>query len=217
MTDLKALYTPPQDLMPDADLMAAYPRARTWLAASTHEGEEETVIAAHLKARTAEPGLRLILAPRHPARGDKVAALLQGAGLEIARRSRGEIGAEVLLADTMGEMALWYRLAGRVFIGGTLTDRGGHTPFEPAAFGAALLHGTDVANFARPFAQLDKAGAARRIADADGLAEALTALGDPADQVRQGQAAQQALQPEADLDALLAAILQRLPERSGMA
>ncbi len=211
VVDLKALYAPPSDLTPDAALQAAYPRARTWLAASTHEGEEAVVIAAHLAAREVEPGLRLILAPRHPRRADAIAAELARAGLSVARRSKGEADAEVLLADTMGEMPLWYALAGRVFIGGTLTPRGGHTPFEPAAFGAALIHGPDVANFARPFARLGKAGAAAQIADAEGLARALGALQDPQAQARQGRAARQVLRPEADLDALMDHVLARLP------
>ncbi|SIS99350.1 3-deoxy-D-manno-octulosonic-acid transferase [Roseivivax lentus] len=217
VVDLKALYKPPSDMAPEPDLAAAYPRARTWLAASTHPGEEEVVIAAHLSARAAEPELRLILAPRHPRRADAVASMLEAAGLSVSRRSRGEAGAEVLLADTMGEMARWYALAGRVFIGGTLTDRGGHTPFEPAAFGAALLHGPDVANFARPFARLDRGRAARAVEDAEGLAAALTALAAPDAQTGLGGEAAEVLRPEADLDALVAAILARFRPASGTA
>lgn len=211
VVELKALYAPPEDAMPTLEFAAAYPRGSTWLAASTHKGEEEAVIAAHLMAREAEPGLRLILALRHPHRAGEVAAMLREAGLDYALRSRGDAPAEVLLVDTMGEMALWYQLAGRVFVGGTLTDRGGHTPFEPAHFEAAILHGPDVANFARPFARLLAAKAAREVGDSEELAQALTALSDPAKQRRAGAQAKAALAPEDQLDTLMQAILSRLP------
>ena len=140
-----------------------------------------------------------------------MAALLDAAGLAYAQRSKGEAGAEVLLADTMGEMPLWYRLAGRVFIGGTLTDRGGHTPFEPAWFEDAILHGPDVANFARPFARLLAGHAAIEVADAAELAQALTELSDPGEQARLGRAGRDALRPEAGLDALMADLARCLP------
>lgn len=210
--DLKSLYTPP-DMAPDAALAEAFPRDQTWLAASTHPGEEEIVIAAHRKLQGSEPQSRLILAPRHPRRGAEVADLVSAAGLTLARRSLGEApgGAQVYLADTMGEMPLWYALAGRVFIGGTLTDRGGHTPYEPAAFGAALLHGPDVANFRAPFTRLSKAGAASEIHDADSLATALHALESGEDQRRAGQAAAEALRQESDLDELMARLTPLLP------
>ncbi len=212
VVDLKALYTPPAGQIPDSALRAAYPRADTWLAASTHAGEEEVVIAAHLAARVARPGLRLILALRHPARAEVVADLLRAEGLEFDRRSEGRSGAEVLLADTMGEMALWYALAGVVFIGGTLTDRGGHTPYEPAVFGAALLHGPDVRNFRQPYATLRAAGAARETADADGLAAALVALADAAEQRRLGALARDRLRQDTGLEGLMEAVLPLFPK-----
>ena len=210
VVDLKALYQPPAGQQPDAALQTAYPRAQTWLAASTHAGEEEAVIAAHLEARRQRPGLRLILAPRHPRRADEIARLLDNAGLPCDRRSEGKAGAEVLLADTLGEMPLWYRLAGTVFIGGTLTDRGGHTPYEPAAFGAALIHGPDVANFTQSFARLANADAARRISDATALARALIDLSDPETQERRGLAAAKALRQDTDLSGLMADVLAHL-------
>ncbi|MBS0123128.1 3-deoxy-D-manno-octulosonic acid transferase [Thetidibacter halocola] len=213
LTDLKALYDPAAAPMPDAALQAALPRAQTWLAASTHEGEEETVLEAHRLARAEQSDLRLILAPRHAARGDAVEAMVRGAGLGVARRSRGEApgAAAVYLADTMGEMALWYRLAGRVFIGGTLTDRGGHTPYEPAAFGSALIHGPDVANFADPFARLDAADAALRVTDAAELAEALARLAQPESQAQAGARAAEALRTGTDVETLCNLVLETLP------
>lgn len=208
--DLKSLYTPPPDRTADAALRAAFPRETTWLAASTHPGDDEIVIEAHRIAQRSWPELRLILAPRHPARGPEIARLLDAAGLRVARRSAGEAGT-VLLADTLGEMPLWYGLAGIVFIGGTLSDRGGHTPYEPAAFGGALIHGPDVANFRAAFARLSEAGAAREITDAQGLAEALLALRSPEAQRAAGQAAQRALRQDADLSGVMSRVLALLP------
>ncbi|WP_146590685.1 3-deoxy-D-manno-octulosonic acid transferase [Puniceibacterium confluentis] len=211
VVDLKSLYAPPTDQVPDEALRRAYPRGDTWLAASTHAGEEEIVIAAHLIARVQRPGLRLILALRHPNRAEAVAGLLRAAGLAFDRRSAGQSGQEVLLADTLGEMALWYALADVVFVGGTLTDRGGHTPYEPAVFGAALIHGPDVRNFRLPFAALKDAGAAQEISDAASLGAALTALSDPARRLAQGKLAQVTLRQEAGLDGLMVQILRLIP------
>ncbi len=215
LLDLKALYRPPE-IAPEPTLSDALPRSETWLAASTHAGEEEIVLEAHRALLEAAPKSRLILAPRHPRRGDEVATLIAAQGLTMARRSTGgnPAGAQVYLADTMGEMALWYALAGRVFVGGTLTDRGGHTPYEPAAFGAALLHGPDVANFRAPFARLDKAGAARKIRSAEELSQALRDLSDPQAQASAGATAARALRQEGDLDALIDRIAALLPEPS---
>jgi 3-deoxy-D-manno-octulosonic-acid transferase len=213
IVDLKSLYAPPAGQAPDEALREAYPRADTWLAASTHAGEEKVVIAAHLAARAVRPGLRLVLAPRHPARAEEVADLLRAAELTFDRRSDSKSGAEVLLADTLGEMALWYALAGVVFIGGTLTDRGGHTPFEPAVFGAALLHGPDIGNFTQPFATLHEAEAALQIGDADSLAAALVTLADPARRQDLGHRAQSALRQETGLEGLVAQFLPLIPER----
>jgi 3-deoxy-D-manno-octulosonic-acid transferase len=149
-----------------------------WLAASTHPGEEEPALAAHALARRALPMLALILAPRHPVRGDGLAAMLRGQGLVVAQRSKGEAvtpDTDVYLVDTLGEMGLWYRVASVSFVGGSLVDVGGHNPFEPALLGSAILHGPHVRNFADGYARLGAAQAATLVRDADELARALTA------------------------------------------
>lgn len=181
-------------------------RAGRLLAASTHEGEEEIVLAAFAASGLAE----LILAPRHDRRGDAVAALLAARGLRFDRRSAGaEPGAApVFLADTMGEMERWYARAGICIVGGTFTDRGGHTPWEPARHGCALLHGPDVANFAAPFAALDAAGGALAVT-AEGLGAALKGL-DAATQERMAAAADGALAASGGGGALLHAVLKAL-------
>ncbi|WP_323770936.1 3-deoxy-D-manno-octulosonic acid transferase [Antarctobacter sp.] len=212
VTDLKAFFTAPP---PPADpiLDAAFARARTWLAASTHEGDETIALAAHALCLKQTPDLRLILAPRHAHRADAIATEAARMGLTLARRSLGEAPgtAQVYIADTMGEMPLWYARAGRVFIGGTLSDRGGHTPYEPAAFGAALMHGPDTRNFTAAFARLATAQASIEIRTADGLAKALSTLDATDAQEAAGARAAAALRQDTSLDTLASALLDHLP------
>ena len=154
-------------------------RDRTVLAASTHEGEEAVVLDAFLALRRTGPESRLILAIRHPQRGNEVAALIAARGLPFARRSLGEDSADIILVDTLGEMGRWYDLAGICLVGGSLTDRGGHTPWEPAAHRCAILHGPHVQNAAESYADLDRAGAAQQVS-AESLPRVLIDLvGDP--------------------------------------
>lgn len=187
-------------------------RAQTLLAASTHAGEDEVVLDAFVAARAALPGLRLILAPRHPRRRDGIEALIRARGLGFATRSRGAGPAEglpVYLADTLGEMERWYRMAGMTFVGGSLVEKGGHTPFEPAARGSAILHGPHFANFAPAYAALAAADAAIAVRDADSLAAAILALADPAAQAALAGRARAALAPfggKAATEAVLAAL-----------
>lgn len=172
-----------QDTHPDTKeldrLRPDLPRDHTLLAASTHAGEEEIVLEGFREALAAKPDLRLILAPRHPRRRPEIETIARRLGLGVAVRSRGETigpGHPVYLADTMGEMPLWYALAGVTFVGGSLVDKGGHTPFEPAAHGSALLHGPHLDNFAEIYAQLQACGGSRQVLDAGGLRDALLSL-----------------------------------------
>lgn len=153
-----------------------------WLAASTHEGEEEKVLEAHAQALRVNHRLLLILVPRHPNRADAVAALIDRLGLSVARRSEGELpdaDTQVYLADTMGELGLWYRLAPISFVGGSLEPIGGHNPFEPAALGSAILHGPYVTNFVDIFQRLTESGASRLVTSPGSLAEAVNDLQNP--------------------------------------
>ncbi len=154
----------------------------TWLAASTHEGEEEKVLEAHKLALKVNPRLLLVLVPRHPHRGDEIAALLEDARCTYARRSKGALpgsDTSVYLADTMGELGLWYRLAPISFVGGSLEPIGGHNPFEPAALGSVILHGPYVSNFVDIFQRLAEAKAARLVSSPDSLAGAVNDLLNP--------------------------------------
>ena len=168
----------PVDKAALSDMRAALNGRACWLAASTHAGEEEVAAAAHRLAHPDHAPL-LIIAPRHPDRGAEVAEMLAQAGWNVARRSRGELpdaNTQIYLADTLGEMGLWYRLAPVAFIGGSLQDIGGHNPYEPALLRCAVIHGPKTFNFSEIHARLQAVGGAIEIGDADGLAAALIAL-----------------------------------------
>jgi len=159
-----------------------------WVAASTHEGEEVAVLDAHARllagVRDDAPGLLLVLVPRHPQRFDAVAGLLAASGLTHQRRSEARAvapGTAVLLADSMGELSAWMAIADAVFIGGTLVPVGGHNPLEAMQFGAPLLAGPQVFNFAEVFDDLTAAHAWQPVAGPEALASAVAGLrADPA-------------------------------------
>ena len=154
------------------------------LAASTHAGEEAAVIGVHRRLRAKFPSLLTIVVPRHPARGESIAEEAKGAGLSVALRSRRaqpmpDIG--IYIADTLGELGLMYRLAPIVFMGGSLASHGGQNPIEAIRLGAAIIHGSQVWNFAEIYAALDAARGAQPVADEEALATRLGAwLADPA-------------------------------------
>ena len=150
-----------------------------WLAASTHQADEDVVLGAHARILQECPGARLVIVPRHPSRGGGLARAAESRGWRFARRSAGDSVAEgeaVYIADTLGELGLWYRALPVAFIGGSFGGVGGHNPFEPAALGAAILHGPDVTNFRGIYNALDRGFGARRVADAAGLSAAVLQL-----------------------------------------
>lgn len=155
------------------DIVAKIGRRAVWLAASTHDGEEEIVLAAHQNVLRRSPEALLILAPRHPQRAPVLRALIEDAGLGVAQRSLGETiehSTDVYLADTLGEMGLWYRVAPVSFVGGSLVAVGGHNPFEPAALGSAIIHGPHVFNFDDIYARLEEKNASVSVTGATSLA-----------------------------------------------
>ncbi len=150
-----------------------------WLAASTHPGEEEMVATAHRIAAERHAGLVTLIAPRHPDRGSEIADRLRGAGFTVARRGAGEAmssATEIYIADTLGELGIWYRAAEVVFVGGSLIPKGGQNPLEPAKLNCAVLCGPHIANFQRMTDEMAAAGAIRRIADAADLGAAVAEL-----------------------------------------
>lgn len=153
-------------------LRAALGARRIWVAASTHPGDETEAITAQQSL----PGWLLILVPRDVARADEIAKTLGQAGLSFARRSlnqQPQTDDAVWLADSYGELGLWYRLAEVALIGGGFDRIGGHNPWEAAALGAAILHGPDIANFSADYTALDQAQAAKVVSGGT-LASVLT-------------------------------------------
>jgi 3-deoxy-D-manno-octulosonic-acid transferase len=150
-----------------------------WVAASTHAGEDEIVAGVHRQLVANHPGLLTIIAPRHAARGDAIEAMLAARGLRTARRTRGEpVTGEIdfYLADTMGELGLFYSLSGIAFVGGSLIAKGGHNPFEAARLDCAVLHGPYIANCAGMAGDLAAAGASETVSDGAALARAVSTL-----------------------------------------
>jgi 3-deoxy-D-manno-octulosonic-acid transferase len=159
------------------------------VAASTHPGEEEILIDTHRRLASFFPGLLSVIVPRHPDRGNAVASLVASSGLHFMQRSREELPAantDIYIADTLGELGLFYRLAGIVFMGGSLIEHGGQNPIEAVKLDAAIVHGPHVFNFSDVYEALDKAGGARRADSQEMLVKQLgQLLADPAAREKQ--------------------------------
>ena len=164
------------------------------VAASTHPGEEGPVLDAFRRLRPGMPDLALLLAPRHPERGAEVAALAADRGLAAMRRSRlpedGAGRAEVVVLDTVGELAALFPAATVVFVGGSLAPVGGHNVIEPAAWGRPVVFGPHMENFAEIAELFVAHRAARRVAGAGDLEPVLAELlADPRQRAELGTAA----------------------------
>lgn len=170
-----------------------------WLAASTHPGEDAAVAHAHAELKARFPNLLTILAPRHPGRGAEAAARAKATGLRSARRSAGgrpHPSVDLYVADTIGELGLFYRLCPLVFIGGSLVPRGGQNPIEPVRLDAAILHGPHVDNFAQVYQALDRSGAAAPVANGAELTDSVgRLLADRPRLAQMAEAGQAALKP----------------------
>lgn len=165
-----------QQLVHLRDLIGDRP---VWVAASTHPGEDAMAARAHARLRKRWPDLLTIVVPRHPHRGGEVAASASAEGLRSARRSQGgwpHGGIELYVADTLGELGLFYRLSHIVYLGGSLVPHGGQNPIEPTRLRSAILHGPHVSNFTEVYDALDAAGGALRVADASEFVATLEGL-----------------------------------------
>lgn len=186
--------------LPEADpqalerFKAAIGDRPVWLAASTHPGEDEQVIAAHGMIAAGHSGLLTLIAPRHPMRGDAVRTIVEEAGLTVAQRSRNEpltSRTDVYLADTIGEMGLFFRLAPVVFMGASLMPLGGHNPLEPAQCGTAILTGPSFPNQKEVYDRLIAEGGAVVVNGPDELAREVSHLiFEPEDARKRGAAAE---------------------------
>jgi 3-deoxy-D-manno-octulosonic-acid transferase len=184
----------PQLLQRAAELRAQWQAQErpVWIAASTHDGEDEVVLAAHRQLLASHPDALLILVPRHPERFNAVYELCRQQGFATVRRSTGEpvsAATSVLLGDTMGELLFLYALADSAFVGGSLVPNGGHNLLEPAALAKPVLSGPHLFNFLEIAAQLRSAGALQEVEDAQGLALAVQRLFElPSDAQRMAEA-----------------------------
>ena len=162
---------------------------RVWIAASTHEGEEEMVLDALSRVRDEMKGCRLILVPRHVERAGRVASLVRRRGYSVSLRTDGfDASADVLLGDTMGELPVFYAASDLAFVGGSLVDVGGHNLLEPAVLGIPALAGPHTRNFADLAASLQAVGAVRVVRGVEDLAgTVLELLRDPNQRHRMGE------------------------------
>jgi 3-deoxy-D-manno-octulosonic-acid transferase len=183
------------ELLQRADALRQQWQATTrpvWIAASTHAGEDEIVLAAHRQLLKTRPDALLILVPRHPERFNSVHELCISERLTTRRRSTAEAvqaSDQVLLGDTMGELLFLYALADIAFVGGSLVANGGHNLLEPAALGKPVLSGPHLFNFLEIAAQLREAGALSEVENAMQLADKVAALlNEPSEMQRMSQA-----------------------------
>lgn len=149
-----------------------------WLAASTHEGEEEQILKAYAKIRKKLDQVLLVIVPRHPERFAKVANLCRKQGYNTVLRSDNMPcgnDTEVFIGDSMGELAAFYAACDVAYVGGSLVPTGGHNLLEPAALGIATLTGPHVFNFVEITELLEQAGAVKKINNSEQLAKEVCA------------------------------------------
>jgi 3-deoxy-D-manno-octulosonic-acid transferase len=177
-------------------LRSAWAERPVWIAGSTHAGEEEMVLTAHSAILADAPDALLLLVPRHPERFQSVADLLGRRGFRYERRTTsGGLGpagalppeAQVLLVDTVGELAAMYASVDVAFVGGSLVPVGGHNLLEPAALGLPVITGPFQANTKEIAQLLLHSGGALEVADAAGLGAVVRRLfADPSERQRVG-------------------------------
>ena len=216
------------DLSIDATLQARAQQLRdvigarpVWIAASTHAGEDEIVLAAQREILRTHPAALLILVPRHPERFNDVAELIAAAGLSMQRRSNGALvqaDTQVLLGDTMGELLMLFGAAAVAFVGGSLIERGGHNTLEPAAWGLPIITGASDFNFREISALLMQAGALVKCTGSAAIAAEIQRLfDDAAARKTRGQAARGVVEGNRGaLNKLLAAIDSLCPDAGSL-
>ena len=187
-----------------------------WIAASTHEGEEEIVLDAQQKLLQDIPGLLLVLVPRHPQRFAGVRDMVAKKRMRVVSRTDGKpcsADTQVFLGDTMGELTLFYAASDVAFVGGSLVPIGGHNLLEPAALGLPLVSGPHVFNAEEIADMFVEKGACRLVHDADELAaEVGQLLSDPEMAARLGEAGRGILERNRGALARLLAMIEPLAD-----
>jgi len=170
---------PPADQAKLERLMSMTRGRPVVIAASTHPGEDEMLAEAHKTLAGFFPNLLTVIVPRHPDRGEAIARMVEASGLHASLRSREELpvaATDIYVADTMGELGLFYRLSPIVFMGGSLVEHGGQNPIEAIKLGASIVHGPHVFNFGDVYEALDQAGGARKADTQEALVKQLGQL-----------------------------------------
>ncbi len=189
-----------------------------WLAASTHEGEEDAVLRAHAVLKMRFPGLLLVLVPRHPERFEVVARLCARAGFQVARRSTQPTvlapAVDVLMGDTMGELQIFYSACDVSFIGGSLVPVGGHNFLEAAAVGRPFVFGPGMRNIEEIARLAVIRGAGVQVAQGEQLAQAIgDFLADAGQRTRAGDAGRQMVEENRGALARTLRLIEGLLER----
>lgn len=201
----------PADSKAMAALLPQMGERQVWVASSTHSGEEALIAEAHGKLVGDHPSLLTIIAPRHPQRGSKIAVELGEMGYQVALRSRGDAldeSTDIYIADTLGELGIFYRIAGTVFIGGSLVPHGGQNPLEPARLDCALLIGPHTDNFTAICSELESRKALLRVQNVSELVAEVHSL--LRDHSRQEAFAHTALKLAQDKQGVLTQVLETL-------
>lgn len=204
---------PARDFRPVLQAFGFRPGEPVLLAGSTHEGEEDILAAALTELRQKFPGARLLIAPRHIERSEKIASQLERGSFRVARRTQTPDGTapDVLLLDTTGELRDWYACADVVFIGKSLCGSGGQNPVEAIVAGRPVLFGPHMENFAALRDALVSSGGAIQVLNASALAaEAGKILADPDHRDRIVKQAASALHPHERATARTASMVENV-------
>ncbi len=193
-----------------------------WVAASTHEGEDELLLDVFSQLLRQFPDCLLVLVPRHPERFESVAGLCRQRGMNIVLRSEMrpcDADTRVFVGDSMGELPLFFAAGDVAFVGGSLVPHGGHNLLEPAALGIPVVTGPHVFNFTEICELLLQAGACVKIGNTEELAVTLGRwLGDANERHRVGEQGRAVVEKNRGaLQTVLSMIDQNLPEQTGQA
>lgn len=218
--NLKYEISLPASLSEQAEAMRAmWGNRPVWIAASTHEGEEEIILNAAKQVRGKFADLLLIIVPRHPERFDRVAGLCRRNGLKTLRRSDNKpcpSSIQVLVVDTMGELPLFYATADIALIGGSLVPHGGHNLLEPAVLGRAVVTGPHYFNFTEITERFLQFGAAVKVnGSADLATTIISLLADPKQRAEMGEAGQDLIKQSQGASQRLLNLIQRHIQHGG--
>ena len=186
--------------------------------ASTHPGEEEIACQLHQTLKKVAPQLLTIIVPRHPARGASIAAIADKAGLKSGLRAQGQLPRkedDIYIADTLGELGLFYRLSPLCIMGGSFVPVGGHNPIEPGQLGCQIFYGPHMFNFVSICSDFESRHAARPVTGVAMLEKDLTlALHEPDYFAKRGDAAKNWTEQQAhivdEISATLAPFMKRI-------